>query len=64
MILTPPPPSLPQGVNQDKLGIYIKSVVPGGAADQVSVWQRLWWQEGADGSSLIKGWVDCIAKRP
>lgn len=28
---------LPQGAGQEKLGIYIKSVVKGGAADMVSV---------------------------
>lgn len=33
--------SILQGVNQDKLGIYIKSVVKGGAADLVST-QIVW----------------------
>ncbi|XP_064119658.1 uncharacterized protein LOC135224522 isoform X11 [Macrobrachium nipponense] len=42
-----------QGVNQDKLGIYIKSVVPGGAADQDGRLQAGDQLLTVDGKSLI-----------
>ncbi|KAK8736347.1 hypothetical protein OTU49_004954 [Cherax quadricarinatus] len=44
---------LHQGVNQDKLGIYIKSVVPGGAADQDGRLQAGDQLLSVDGKSLI-----------
>lgn len=42
-----------KGVNQDKLGIYIKSVVPGGAADQDGRLQAGDQLLSVDGKSLI-----------